>query len=195
MSAVAPVLLLAIVAIGCSSGEVSSPPERRPVPSELEAGDPAVVNRPLPTVARDGRDLPAITAPPSSTTTTTTTTPPAPKILPSDVLFDYDSATLKPEATPVLVELAAQILSSAPGARVIVTGHTDSRGGEAYNQVLSVDRAGAVAAALVAAGLPSSNVNFTGAGESAPVAEDAPGGTFDEGLGAQNRRVELQLIG
>ncbi|MBV8910751.1 MAG: OmpA family protein, partial [Gammaproteobacteria bacterium] len=64
-----------------------------------------------------------------------------------DVLFDTGRATLKPGADLSLDRLA-RYLTSHPGTRVRVEGHTDSLGSAEYNQQLSEQRADAVAHAL-----------------------------------------------
>jgi len=68
-----------------------------------------------------------------------------------------------------------------------VTGHTDSRGSEAYNQSLSERRAATVASYLEAA-YPDVNVTSQGMGESVPVETNSTA----EGRQA-NRRVEVQV--
>jgi outer membrane protein OmpA-like peptidoglycan-associated protein len=69
---------------------------------------------------------------------------------------------------------------------LLVEGHTDSRGTEAFNTELSGRRANAVAEALVQRGVPSDRLRAVGLGESYPVA----GNDTPEGM-QQNRRVEI----
>ena len=61
----------------------------------------------------------------------------------SDVLFDFNKYTLKPEAREKLAKVSG-ILLAHPSLRIEVEGHTDSVGGEEYNQRLSEQRAAAV---------------------------------------------------
>jgi outer membrane protein OmpA-like peptidoglycan-associated protein len=184
--------------VGCSSSLPIHHAARRPISSVLTAGDRLVVDRPLPTVARDAHDTFPITTtttqPDQAPSSTTTTVPPPPHVVPDDVLFDTGSSALKPEAAPVLSALVAEIQQESPGARVVVTGHTDSRGTVESNQALSVARAAAVAAFMSAHGLKQSQVNFAGSGESAPVANDMATGHYDESVGRRNRRVEIQVL-
>jgi outer membrane protein OmpA-like peptidoglycan-associated protein len=101
------------------------------------------------------------------------------------ILFDLDSATLRPESKPVLDEVAAS-LEAQPDWRLTIEGHTDSTGNAEHNQVLSQQRADAVKAYLVAAGFDGSRLQTAGLGASQPVADNATE------LGrSQNRRVEL----
>jgi outer membrane protein OmpA-like peptidoglycan-associated protein len=67
--------------------------------------------------------------------------------LPSDVLFDFDSAQLKPEADPLLGQAVA-LITKYPQADVHIDGYTDSFGKPDYNQTLSLQRAQAVQAWL-----------------------------------------------
>ena len=73
---------------------------------------------------------------------------------------------------------------------VIAVGHTDSVGGDAYNQKLSVARAEAVKAYLVSKGIEKNRVYTEGKGKSQPVADNKT----NEGR-AKNRRVEIEVVG
>ncbi len=66
----------------------------------------------------------------------------------SDVLFDTASATLKPGAREKLARVAG-ILAAHPDLHIEIEGHTDSVGGDDYNQRLSERRAESVRAYLV----------------------------------------------
>jgi outer membrane protein OmpA-like peptidoglycan-associated protein len=103
----------------------------------------------------------------------------------SDVLFDTAAATLKPGAT-LAIDRLAQFLESNPDTRLIIEGHTDNRGSDAYNEDLSQRRARAVAAELTARGIDPARFQAIGRGEGFPVADN---GTA-EGR-QQNRRVEI----
>jgi len=72
----------------------------------------------------------------------------APILMPTDLLFDYDSYGLRPEALDSLRKLGTLIRRN-PDARFIIEGHTDSFGGDAYNRELSQLRAESVKAWLV----------------------------------------------
>ncbi len=117
--------------------------------------------------------------------------PPAPptkrRIVLRALHFDFDKATIRPDARPVLDE-AVRTLRDEPGIIVIAEGHTDSVGSEQYNQRLSLRRAEAVKDYLVRNGIEASRIRVEGRGESDPVASNATA----EGR-AQNRRVELRV--
>ena len=110
------------------------------------------------------------------------------------VNFDYDKATLRPDAVGILGE-AAEILKRYPELRVEVAGHTDSKGTDAYNQKLSERRAKAVYDYLANNGVAASRlVGPVGYGESRPIAPNtnADGSDNPEGR-AKNRRTELNV--
>src|SRR5208282_2597662 len=67
--------------------------------------------------------------------------------LASDVLFDFDSARLKPEAAPLLMQ-AVGLITKYPQANIQIDGYSDSFGRADYNLTLSQQRAEAVQAWL-----------------------------------------------
>jgi flagellar motor protein MotB len=81
--------------------------------------------------------------------------------LSADVLFDFDKSDLKPTAEAQLQNLLT-VVRANPAAAVRVEGHTDGRGAEAYNQGLSVRRAGSVMAWLVAHGVSPGTITTKG---------------------------------
>jgi outer membrane protein OmpA-like peptidoglycan-associated protein/outer membrane murein-binding lipoprotein Lpp len=102
-----------------------------------------------------------------------------------DVLFDTNKATLKPGADTEM-ERVANFMQKNPDTKVIIEGHTDSRGSDEYNQELSKRRAQAVQEALASRGIDRSRVEAVGKGEALPVASN------DTSAGRQqNRRVEI----
>ncbi|MDP2215017.1 OmpA family protein [Phenylobacterium sp.] len=113
--------------------------------------------------------------------------------LAADVLFDFDSADLSPQAPEQLRRAAALV---APGQTAIqVIGHTDSVGEADYNLALSLRRARAVADWLSqAGGVPSSRLAASGRGESEPVAPNETASGADDPQGrALNRRVVVVI--
>ena len=107
----------------------------------------------------------------------------------SDVLFDTGKFTLKPGAREKLAKVAG-ILIAYPGLNIEVGGYTDNVGGDAMNQKLSENRAGAVRDYLVQQGVTTNSVTSKGYGNTLPVASN------DNSAGRQeNRRVELVVSG
>jgi len=105
-----------------------------------------------------------------------------------DVLFNTASSRLAGGASRTL-DRVGELLREYPDRAVIIEGHTDDRGSDAYNEQLSRERAGAVADALVRAGLPRTRLEVRGLGESAPAVPNA-----DASSRQQNRRVEIVLV-
>ncbi|MGP6159687.1 MAG: OmpA family protein [Vulcanimicrobiaceae bacterium] len=112
--------------------------------------------------------------------------------LASDVLFDFDSADLLPEARRALAT-AAQIIRTQAHGQVRILGYTDSMGTPEYNLGLSDRRAQSVRRWFVDKG-GLSNVAFTteGFGTKNPVAPNAnPDGSDSPAGRRKNRRVEI----
>jgi outer membrane protein OmpA-like peptidoglycan-associated protein len=107
----------------------------------------------------------------------------------SDVLFDFNKYTLKPEAREKLAKVSG-ILVAYPGLKLQVEGYTDNIGSEEYNQKLSEQRADGVRDYLIQQSVADANVTAQGYGKSHPVADNST----NEGR-AQNRRVELVVSG
>src|SRR5262249_40842458 len=107
----------------------------------------------------------------------------------SDVLFDFDRATLKPGAREKLSRLAGILLAYPGPYDVEIEGHTDSIGSHEYNVRLSEDRAQSVGSYLREAGIPTARITrIAGFAETRPVASN------DNAAGRQmNRRVELVI--
>jgi outer membrane protein OmpA-like peptidoglycan-associated protein len=107
----------------------------------------------------------------------------------SDVLFDTAKFSLRPLAREKLAKVSG-IVSGHPGLRLDVEGHTDSVGGDDYNQRLSEQRGESVRDYLIQQGMPGSSVTTRGFGKTQPVASN----DTDAGR-QQNRRVELVISG
>jgi len=107
----------------------------------------------------------------------------------SDVLFRSGSFELLPAARERLAKVSGIVLAY-PSLHVAVEGHTDSVGGDDYNQALSEHRAQSVRDYFVQQGISSANVEAHGFGKTEPIASN------DTAEGRQqNRRVELVLSG
>ena len=112
----------------------------------------------------------------------------APILLPTDLLFDYDSATLRPAAVGSLQKLA-DLIERNPNANFLIEGHTDSFGAPEYNAHLSRDRAESVKAWLAAsANIDPARIQTRGMGMTRLL---VPGGTVEQQQ--LNRRVEIVI--
>src|SRR5690606_23176110 len=87
------------------------------------------------------------------------------------VLFDTDSAAIRPEFEPQL-ERTTEALRKHARVAIELQGHTDDRGTEAYNLALSERRAAVVREYLLARGVDSARVAFVGLGERQPAADN-----------------------
>ena len=107
--------------------------------------------------------------------------------LSGNVLFASGKSALLPGAMTSL-EQVAEAVRNQKDKKVLIEGHTDSRGTEATNQALSKARADSVGAYLGAHGVPSDRITTAGLGPSRPIADNKT----PEGR-ANNRRVEIVL--
>lgn len=107
----------------------------------------------------------------------------------TDILFGFAEAVVAEAGAARIVEALADVPQGTP---VLIGGHTDSIGDDASNQVLSQQRAEAIAA-VVRSARPDLMLTVTGYGESQPVASNTKGGQDDPEGRALNRRVELRV--
>jgi len=102
------------------------------------------------------------------------------------VLFDTNSAELKPQAVAALEELKSAMIDPNPAGRITVEGHTDNVGADADNQRLSEARAQSVVRWLTQHGVPASRLTAQGFGETRPAySNDTPADR------AKNRRIQI----
>lgn len=102
--------------------------------------------------------------------------------------FDFDQADIREKYYKDLDRIA-DILNTYPEIRAEVQGHTDSRGTDAYNRLLSQKRAEAVIDYLAEKGVDTSRLKAVGYGESKPIASNRN----DEGR-ELNRRVQIVQV-
>ena len=101
------------------------------------------------------------------------------------LLFDFDSAELRPESITELERLV-KFMDDVPFATALIEGHTDSVGTEEYNLKLSDRRAKSVFDYLTSRGVDPARMSSIGYGESKPIADN------ETAEGRQlNRRVIL----
>ena len=107
----------------------------------------------------------------------------------SDVLFDFNQASLRPGAREKLSKLAGILLAYSGTFHIEIEGHTDAIGSQDYNQKLSEDRAQSVSSYLSMAGIGSDRIlAVRGFGKMRPVTtNDTPEGR------QMNRRVEIVI--
>lgn len=160
---VAPLTLLALA--GCATAPPPPPPVAATAPAPVPAAKPTVV---LPISQLDrGVQI----------------------VLPDSVLFETGKALLNDAASAPYLDRIATLLTTKTAKQIAVEGHTDNVGAAALNQKLSEQRADAVAAALIARGVPVARVSKRGFSFSQPAAPN------DVEAGRRlNRRTELIVI-
>ncbi|MBK9703383.1 MAG: OmpA family protein [Betaproteobacteria bacterium] len=156
-------------------------------------------------VAEAPRATAPVTAPPPPPAPKPATPAPAPVPAPqvqkitldSKVLFDFDKAVLKPEGKAAIDSQVVGKLAQVQKLEVVlVTGHTDRLGSDAYNQKLSVKRADAVRDYLVGKGVDKAKIETLGLGEKQPVVQCEQKNRKELiACLAPNRRVEVQVKG
>jgi OOP family OmpA-OmpF porin len=189
----------ATAAKGCDGAIVAQPPApaaarpAAPAPAPAASAPRPAASAPAPAPAPAAAPAPA---PRASAPAAAVVRPPAPPAVAAtkvtyaaDAFFDFDKATVKPEARAKLDDLVGKVKGINLEV-IIAVGHTDSVGTDGYNQKLSVRRAEAVKAYLVSKGLEKNRVYTEGKGEKSPVADNKTA----EGR-AKNRRVEIEVVG
>lgn len=121
-----------------------------------------------------------------------------PPPLPSDVMFDTNSAVLKSEADPILEEFAQELYEALPNAKIKFIGHTDSRGSAQANLTLSLERATSVKNWFESwareNGVTGWEFSVDGKGDTELKVPDVnTEGGFMEEAGRLNRRVEIEI--
>ncbi|MBA3681676.1 MAG: OmpA family protein [Bacteroidetes bacterium] len=115
------------------------------------------------------------------------------KITLNNIFFDFDKATLRPLSNVELKNLVL-LMKSNPNMKVEISGHTDSKGDDAYNLKLSEERAQAVVNRLIEKEISTTRMKAKGYGETQPVAPNTKPNGSDDPEGRQlNRRVELKI--
>ena len=150
-------------------------------PAPVVAAAPAPVAAPEPVVAPE--PAPVVACKPTLETIT----------IAAEKLFGFDKAQLQDDGKAALDDAATKIKANADIELVLVTGHTDRLGSDAYNQKLSERRANQVKAYLVAQGVDAGRLQAAGKGESEPVVacDGVKGGKALKACLQPNRRVVL----
>jgi outer membrane protein OmpA-like peptidoglycan-associated protein len=107
--------------------------------------------------------------------------------MPNGILFDIDSAALRPQVQADLNVLAGNLLRY-PNSTILITGHTDDTGSWQHNRDLSLRRAQSVASVLMAGGVSPARLQTFGAGYDQPIASNRT----PEGR-QLNRRVDITI--
>jgi OOP family OmpA-OmpF porin len=147
----------------CAKPVVASAPVPEPVPEPAPVVVPPPAPAPKPVIIEKGRQT-------------------------LNVEFDFDKSTIKKGYDQDIDNLAG-VMKQYPDLNVVIEGHTDSLGSDAYNEKLSQERADAVKNYMVEEnGIDANRIKAIGFGEKQPVASN----DTSEGR-AQNRRVEAAV--
>ncbi len=146
---------------------------------------PTIPQPTIPQVTFPEVTIPNVTIQQDNTTTIYT--------LPADVLFDFDKATIRPDAASALQQISSSIAKRFSNPRLEIDGHTDSVGSDAYNLNLSQQRAESVKQWLITnKNMKPDQLSVKGLGETRPVAPNTNSDGSDNPQGRQqNRRVEI----
>lgn len=104
------------------------------------------------------------------------------------VHFEYDKSRLMIDSK-VILDRVVESLQNEPTVKIMIAGHTDWMGSDAYNQKLSERRAASVVDYLVSKGIPASRLSAKGFGETQPVATNETADGREH-----NRRTELHIL-
>jgi outer membrane protein OmpA-like peptidoglycan-associated protein/opacity protein-like surface antigen len=128
-------------------------------------------------------------APPPPPVVTPPPPPPPPPPMPDQfvVFFGFNKSNISGEAMQVITD-AATTAKEKGSASIVIIGHTDSSGSDAYNEALSLRRATAVKGALVNLGIAEDKISPTGKGETELLVQ-----TGDGVKEPQNRRATIDL--
>jgi peptidoglycan-associated lipoprotein len=182
------VAAISLLAAACAKKKVAVAPPPPPPPS---AAAPAATPKPAPPpMSAATTQSPAATAPeqryPNATTRARIDELLA-KI--EDAYFDYDQASLRPDAVKALQADSTElrdILKDYPNYKLTIEGHCDERGSAEYNVALGDRRAGAAKDYLVQVGIPAAQLDVISFGKEKPVCED-----HDEACWQRNRRIHI----
>jgi peptidoglycan-associated lipoprotein len=186
---VAVILLVVVLSAACAkrpamtqaaappptAAVVTAPPPPAPAPAPLAPPAPA----------------PPVVAPPVAAAPPAPAPAPAPRPAPAeyrdvaelrDILFDFDKHAIRPDAARTL-DASITWLKANPSAQLLIEGHCDERGTNAYNLVLGERRAKAAQEYLVARGVAADRITIISYGEERPACAAST-----EACWAQNRR-------
>jgi peptidoglycan-associated lipoprotein len=135
-------------------------------------------------LSEEGAREPVASAP-SPPSAPSATSPPLERLSPEDIFFDFDQHTIRRDAETTLSANAAW-MNSKPGKTVVIEGHCDERGTQAYNLVLGEKRARSTKRYLEDLGVPASRLKMTSYGEMRPLCKER-----DENCYQQNRRAHF----
>jgi peptidoglycan-associated lipoprotein len=177
----------ALITVGCTKKVVKADPPPTPVKAAVSEPAPKpVVRTPVAAPPAEVAKAPAASRYPDAPTRARIDQLLA-KI--EDAYFDYDKASLRPDAMKALQADSTElrdILKDYPDYKLMIEGHADERGSAEYNVALGDRRAGAAKSYLVQVGIPGTQLDVTSYGKERPVCQDQ-----NEGCWQKNRRIHI----
>jgi len=184
------IAIAALFAFGpaCAKKIASAPPPPAPVSPRAPASAPMPSRAPAPTAARPApQSVAASPVRQPNAATRARIEELLAKI--EDAYFDYNRATLRPDAMKALQADSTElrdILKDYPSYKLTIEGHCDERGSAEYNIALGDRRAVAAKEYLVQVGIPSAQLNEISYGKEHPICQE-----HDEACWQRNRRIHI----
>jgi len=184
-------ILIAVAALaigaGCAKKKVAQAAPSTPTPTQTPAAAPASTPAPRETAAAPTRETPA----PRSNMPSAETRKRIDDLLAriEDAYFDYDKASLRPDAMEALKKDSTElrdILKDWPEYKITIEGHCDERGSAEYNMALGQKRAEAAKNYLTGIGIPADQFNVVSYGN-----ERASKDCKDDGCWQKDRKVHF----
>jgi peptidoglycan-associated lipoprotein len=176
-----------LLTVGCAKKKIAMAPPSAPAPAPPAAASKPAASPPHAAVAQ----RPAATVAPARKYPDAATRTRIDQLLAriEDAYFDYDKATLRPDALKALQADSTElrdILKDFPDYKLTIEGHCDERGSAEYNIALGDRRAEASRDYLVQVGIPSTQLHVISYGKERPVCQER-----DEACWQRNRRIHI----
>ena len=180
---------VSLLMVACAKKVAVAPAPPPPAPAVTPATAPRPAPAPAPArVATTERPAPAAPAPQYPNAVTRARIDELLARI-EDAYFDYDRASLRPDAMKALEADSTElrdILKDFPNYKLTIEGHCDERGSAEYNIALGEKRAETAKDYLVQVGIPSAQLNLVSYGKERPVCEE-----HDEACWQRNRRIHI----
>jgi peptidoglycan-associated lipoprotein len=176
---------LALLAAGCAKKNIAAAPPPPPASHSSAASENAALPARTATTQHPAATTPAPRYPNAATRARIDQL--LAKI--EDAYFDYDKASLRPDALKALAADSTElrdILKDYPDYKLTIEGHCDERGSDEYNIALGDRRAQASKDYLVQVGIPAAQLNLISYGKEKPVCQE-----HDEACWQRNRRIHI----
>jgi len=115
------------------------------------------------------------------------------KFVMENIFYDYDKWDILPESEIELNKLVA-IMKNNPSWKVELGSHTDARGSDSYNEILSQKRSYSAVGYIVKSGIPKDRIIAKGYGETQLVNKCKNGVECSDEMHRQNRRTEFKIL-